>query len=101
MDNIESALLPLLNQGRKKVSLDAEQAGNGLAQLVLTLIKLVHDLLERQALRRLEGDSLSDVEIERLGATLMHQAEEIKRLCELFGLSESDLKLDLGPLGKL
>ena len=74
---------------------------NGLGQLVLTLVKLLHELLERQAIRRIEAGSLSDQQIERLGLTLMRQAQEIERLRKEFGLEEEDLNLDLGPLGKL
>jgi len=70
-------------------------------QLVLTLVKLLHELLEKQAVRRMEGGSLSDEEIERLGLALMRQSEEIERLRVEFGLTEEDLNLDLGPLGKL
>jgi hypothetical protein len=69
--------------------------------LVLALVKLLHELLERQGLRRMEAGSLTEAEIERLGLTLMRQAREIERLREEFGLEEEDLNLDLGPLGKL
>jgi len=89
-------------QGRTaRLNLDANNAKNGLGQLVLTLVKLLHELLERQAIRRIEAGSLTDQEIERLGLTLMRQAQEIERLRNEFGLEEDDLNLDLGPLGKL
>ena len=84
-----------------RLNLKADDAKNGLGQLVLTLVKLLHELLERQAVRRIEAGSLSDQQIERLGLTLMRQAQEIERLREEFGLEEEDLNLDLGPLGKL
>jgi len=58
-------------------------------------------LLERQALRRIDGGSLTEEQIERLGLTLMGQAEEIDRLRKEFDLEEDDLILDLGPLGKV
>jgi hypothetical protein len=74
---------------------------NGLGQLVLTVMKLLHELLKRQALRRIAGGALAPAQIERLGVTLMNQAREIERLREDFGLPEEDLNLDLGPLGKL
>jgi len=74
---------------------------NGLGQLVLTLVKLLHELLERQAIRRMEAGSLTAAQIERLGTTLMRQAQEIDRLRQEFGLEEEDLNIDLGPLGKL
>ena len=88
-------------QTRRRIDLDPESVKNGLGQLVLTLVKLLHELLERQAIRRIDAGSLSDEQIERLGLTLMGQAREIERLREAFGLEEEDLNLDLGPLGKL
>jgi hypothetical protein len=84
-----------------KLSLDPENVKNGLGQLVLTLVKLLHELLERQALTRIDAGSLSDEQVENLGVTLMRQAEEIDRLRKRFGLKEEDLNLDLGPLGRL
>jgi len=87
--------------GRARLDLDPERLKNGLGQLVLTLIKLLHEVLERQALRRIEAGSLTEEQIERLGLTLMGQAEEIDRLRREFNLEEDDLNLDLGPLGKL
>ena len=85
----------------RKINLNADDAKNGLGQLVLTLVKLLHELVERQAIRRIDSGSLTDEEIERLGYTLMRQSEEIDRLRMSFGLEEEDLNLDLGPLGKL
>ncbi|WNG62639.1 gas vesicle protein K [Archangium gephyra] len=85
----------------RRLSLDEGKLKNGLGQLVLTLVKLLHELLEKQAIRRMEGGSLNDEEIERLGTALMRQAEEIERLRLEFGLTEEDLNLDLGPLGRL
>jgi hypothetical protein len=84
-----------------RISLDKDNVKNGLGQLVLTLIKLLHELLERQAIQRMEAGSLTDTEIENLGLTLMKQAQEIDRLRKEFNLEEKDLNLDLGPLGKL
>lgn len=86
---------------RLRVNLDANNVKNGLGQLVLTLVKLLHELLERQAIRRMDAGSLTEEQIERLGLTLMRQAEEIERLRKEFGLEEEDLNLDLGPLGRL
>jgi len=74
---------------------------NGLGKLVLTLVRLLHQLLQLQALRRMEAGSLTEIEIEELGITLMRQAQEIKRMAKEFGLQPEDLNLDLGPLGKL
>jgi hypothetical protein len=98
---LETALRQQLTPGARRLSLDEGKLKNGLGQLVLTLVKLLHELLEKQAIRRMEGGSLSDAEIERLGTALMRQAEEIDRLRVEFGLTEEDLNLDLGPLGRL
>ena len=87
--------------GRARLDLDPDRLKNGLGQLVLTLIKLLHEVLERQALRRIDAGSLTEQQIEKLGLTLMSQAEEIDRLRREFGLEEQDLNLDLGPLGRL
>lgn len=87
--------------GARRLDLDERNVRNGLGQLVLTLVKLVHELLERQAIRRMDAGTLSDEQLERLGETLMKQAEEIGRLCREMGVDERDLNLDLGPLGRL
>jgi hypothetical protein len=87
--------------GGARLELDPDRVKNGLGQLVLTLIKLLHEVLERQALRRIDAGSLTGDEIERIGLTLMGQAEEIDRLRREFGLEEDELNLDLGPLGKV
>ena len=86
---------------RLRLNLDPDTVRNGLGQLVLTLVKLLHELLERQAIRRIDAGSLNEEQIERLGLTLMRQAQEIERLRKEFGLDEQDLNLDLGPLGRL
>lgn len=83
------------------LDLNADDVKNGLGRLVLTLVRLLHELLERQALRRIDAGGLTEVEIENLGLTLMKQAQEIERLRKAFNLEERDLNLDLGPLGKL
>ncbi len=70
-------------------------------RLVLTLVELIRELLERQALRRIDGGSLTEGEVERLGETFLRLAEEIEKLREYFGFTDEDLNLNLGPLGKL
>ena len=81
--------------------LEGERAANGLAQLVLILVRLLHELLERQAMRRAEAGQLTEEELERVGTTLMQQAAEIERIADLLDLKPEDLNLDLGPLGRL
>src|SRR6266481_5874474 len=76
---------------RLRLELDPDKVKNGLGQLVLTLVKLLHELLERQAIRRIDSGSLTEQQVERLGLTLMRQAQEIERLRKEFGLEEEDL----------
>jgi len=75
--------------------------GNGLAKLVLALLNVIHDVLERQAMRRIEAGSLTDAQAEALGEALMGQALTILQLCDQLGITEDDLDIDLGPLGHL
>jgi hypothetical protein len=85
----------------RRINADGERVERGLAQLVLTLIELLRQLLERQALRRVEGGTLSEAEIERLGEALMRLESRMEELKREFGLRDEDLNLDLGPLGRL
>jgi hypothetical protein len=85
----------------RRVRADPENVERGLAQLVLTLVELLRQLMERQALRRVEAGNLDDETVERLGRTLMALEERMDELKEVFGLSDEDLNLDLGPLGRL
>lgn len=82
-----------------RLNLEPEKVEQGLAKLVLSLIELLRQLMERQAIRRMESDSLSPDETERLGTTLMKLEKRMEELKEQFGID--DLNLDLGPLGKL
>jgi hypothetical protein len=82
----------------RRVAVDEDSPSRGLAELVLTLVKLLHDLLEKQAIRRMESGRLTSGEVERVGRTLKRQAEEIEHLCDVFNLDPSDLRLDLGAV---
>jgi hypothetical protein len=84
-----------------RVELDKEKAEHALAKLLLTLIELIRQLLERQALRRIEGGSLTEDEIERMGQTFLTLSEKMDELKEYFGFEDEDLNLNLGPLGDL
>ncbi|MHB0874789.1 MAG: gas vesicle protein K [Anaerolineae bacterium] len=94
---LESAVQPLPS----RLDVDPEKVEQGLAKLVLTVIELVRRLLERQAIRRIEGGSVTDEETERLGLTFMRLAERMKELQVAFNLDDEDLNLNLGPLGDL
>ena len=85
----------------RRVETDPENVERGLAQLVLTLVELIRQLMERQALRRVEAGGLDDETVERLGSTLMALEARMSELKEIFGLDDDDLNIDLGPLGRL
>jgi hypothetical protein len=78
-----------------------QQAEHGLAKLVLTLVELIRKLMERQALRRMAGGSLTDVEVERLGLTFQALERKMGELKRVFGIQDHELNLELGPLGNL
>nr|WP_246044977.1 gas vesicle protein K [Rhodococcus oryzae] len=85
----------------QRIDADPESVERGLVTLVLTLVELLRQLMERQALRRVEHGDLSDEQIERIGTTLMLLEERMAELREHFGLAPEDLNIDLGPLGPL
>jgi hypothetical protein len=80
---------------------DPEDVQKSVAQLVLALVEFLRKLLERQAIRRMEAETLSPEEIEQVGAALMKLEETVHDLGRQFGLKPEDLNLDLGPLGRL
>jgi len=84
-----------------RIELKPDDVKNGLGKLVLTIVELLRELLERQAIRRMEAGSLTDEEVERLGTTFLQLSEQMERLKKEFGVEEEDLNLDLGPLGRL
>lgn len=86
---------------RSRLDIDREGAERSLASLVLTLVELVRQLMERQAIRRIEEGDLTENQVESLGSTLMALDSQMARLREHFGLEPEDLNLDLGPLGSL
>ena len=84
-----------------RIDIDPEAVERGLGQLVLTVVELVRQLLERQALRRVDAGSLTDEQVERLGLALMRLEERMEQLKREFGLEDRDLDLTLGPLTDL
>ncbi|WP_225845754.1 gas vesicle protein K [Streptomyces sp. HPF1205] len=85
----------------RRLDIDREQVERGLAGLVLTVVELLRQLMERQAMRRIDQGDLADDKIEELGLTLMALEERMTELREHFGLDPEDLNIDLGPLGPL
>ncbi|WP_433742423.1 gas vesicle protein K [Falsibacillus pallidus] len=87
------------NHGR--INLDPDKAEAGLAQLVLTVVELLRQIVERHAIRRVEGGTLTEEQIENLGVALMNLEDKMEELRNVFGLEAEDLNIDLGPLGNL
>ena len=84
-----------------RINADPEHVENGLARLVLTVIELLREILEHQAIRRMDGGTLTDEQVERLGLALLKLKERMDELKTTFGLADEDLNIDLGPLGRL
>jgi len=85
----------------ERLAAEPEKAERGLAKLVLTVVELLRRLLEEQAVRRMQGGSLSEEEIERMGGVFQRLEHKMAELKRVFGLEGEELNLDLGPLGKL
>ena len=101
LDAFASAVPSLEGALSRRVNSEPENVERGLAQLVLTIVELLRQLMERQALRRIDDGTLSEREVERLGQTFMALEERMEELRSVFGLDEEDLNLHLGPLGNL
>jgi hypothetical protein len=93
--NREPTLLP------QRLETDAESVERDLFRLVLTIIELVRQLMEKQALRRVDEGDLSDDQVEALGTGLMHLEQAMEELKGRYDLTTADLDIDLGPLGTL
>jgi hypothetical protein len=85
----------------RRIEVDRDAVEHGFASLVLTIVELLRQLMERQALRRIDAGGLSEEQVERLGTTFMELDKRMEQLREEFGLEPEDLNLDLGPLGRL
>lgn len=94
IENVASARTPRWNA-------DPDDVRRSVLKLVLTLVELIRQLLERQAIRRMEGGTLSDADTESVGLALMKLQETILELARQFDISPDELNLDLGPVGKL
>jgi hypothetical protein len=94
------AMLGHLGGADGRVRIDPETVEQDLARLVLALMEFLRQLMELQAIRRMENGSLSPQQEEALGSTLQRAEQAIHDMAGRFGLSPSDLSLDLGPLGR-
>ena len=86
---------------RTRIDLQPGDLSQGMGKLVLTVVELLRQLLERQAQRRVESGELTDAEIERLGLTFLRLSEQMEAMKRALGLEGEELNLDLGPLGSL
>ena len=96
--------VPALERGASnslRLDCTAENVEQGLARLVLSLIELLRQLLERQAIRRMQGGSLTDQQVEHMGEALMKLEAKIHELATHFGLKPEDLNLELGTVENL
>ncbi|MGM0830843.1 MAG: gas vesicle protein K [Bacillota bacterium] len=93
--------MPQASGTNGRINFDPEKPEQGLAQLVLTVVELLRQIVERHAMRRVEGGTLTEEQVENLGIALMNLEEKMEELKEVFGLDAEDLNIDLGPLGSL
>ena len=94
IENVAAARTPRWNA-------NPDDVRRSVLKLVLTLVEMIRQLLERQAIRRMEAGTLSDEETESVGLALMRLQETILELAKQFEISPDELNLDLGPIGKL
>ena len=85
----------------ERIATNADDVEAGVAKLVLTLVEFLRRVLEHQAVRRMEGGSLTDEQVEQLGLALLRLQDRLTELKNAFGLADQDLNIDLGPLGRL
>ena len=100
-DPAAAALQAIARALPDRINADPEHVEQGLARLVLTVVELLREVLEHQAIRRMDGGTLNDAEIERLGLALLKLNSRMDELKTIFGLTDEDLNIDLGPLGRL
>jgi gas vesicle protein GvpK len=101
IESLRSELDRLAASAPPRWNADPEDVRRSVAKLVLTLVEFIRQVLERQAIRRMEANTLTADETESVGVALMRLEETVRDLGDQFGLKPEDLKLDLGPIGKL
>ena len=101
VESLRAELDRLGKSGPARWNADPDEVRKSVLKLVLTLVEFIRQVLERQAIRRMEANTLSPQETESVGLALMKLEETIRDLAEQFGLRPEDLNLDLGAIGKL
>jgi hypothetical protein len=100
-DPAAAALQAIARTLPDRINADPEHVEQGLARLVLTVVELLREVLEHQAIRRMDGGTLTEAEVERLGLALLKLNQRMDELKTIFGLTDEDLNIDLGPVGRL
>ena len=100
-ETLDVDLRAIANALPARIDATPEGVEQGLAKLVLTIIEVLRKVLEHQAVRRMDGGTLSDEEVERLGLALLSLDGRLRELKTVFGLSDEELEIDLGPLGRI
>lgn len=90
-----------MEQSASRPTLDPERTGDDLVRLVLVLVDTIRQLVEKQAIRRVDSGTLNEDQIERLGLALLSLEERMTELKQHFGLSDDDLVLRLGGIRDL
>lgn len=101
VESLRAELRRLANSAPARWNADPDDVRKSVLKLVLTLVEFIRQILERQAIRRMETNTLTAEEVEAVGLALMRLEETIRDLADQFGLRPEDLNLDLGPIGKL
>jgi hypothetical protein len=101
VESLRAELDRLAKSAPARWNADPDDVRKSVLKLVLTLVEFIRQILERQAIRRMDADTLTPQETESVGLALMKLEETIRDLAEQFGLRPEDLNLDLGPIGKL
>ena len=100
-DPTTAALHAIARSLPERINADPERVEQGLARLVLTVVELLREVLEHQAIRRMDGGTLTEAEVEKLGLALLKLNHRMDELKTIFDLTDEDLNIDLGPLGRL
>jgi Gas vesicle protein K len=101
LDSIRTEVERLARTAPPRWNADPEDVRRSVAKLVLTLVEFIRQLLERQAIRRMDAGTLNAEQTEAVGLALMRLEETVRDIGQQFGLAPEDLNLDLGPVGKL
>jgi gas vesicle protein GvpK len=101
LDSLRKEIKRAGGGGPARWNADPDDVQRSVARLVLALVEFLRQLMERQAIRRMEAGTLEPEQVEAMGLALMRLEETLRDMAARFGLDPAELNLDLGPLGKL